>query len=433
MRFVPRFVFWKISPHPASQSLQSSAALQFMAFAIKSMQAPCQFFRRSLKAAMNTTDYRRYLEFAIGVPFTDGNTIKPLKNGVEIFPEMLNAIAGASTNIDFLTHVYWRGDIALRFANALADKAKEGLRVRVLLDAYGAKDIDPDSLAVLGKSAVELRWFRPLGTLRVWRTDKRTHRKILLVDDSTGFTGGVGIADEWSGNAENPGEWRDTHFSIQGPAVGGLFAAFLDNWNEAGDWSVANPQPASPAKEEGVAIQIVRSSSTVDWTEAASLVRVLIASATKSLNIVTPYFVPDDVLVAQLCQSAKNGVAVKIMISGRHTDSALSQLAGYCSVETLLRSGVQIYRYDKTLLHVKLIIIDGIVSSVGSTNLNHRSMGKDEECNANIISEDLAHSLTTQFEQDLQSCSLFTLEGCLQRPWTQRAKESLARLLVEQL
>jgi len=382
---------------------------------------------------MDTSYYRQYLEFALGVPFTDRNSVTPLKNGAEIFPAMLHAIEAATDSIDFLTHVYWRGDIAVKFASALADKAQEGLRVRVLLDAYGAKSIDPAGLRILTESSVELRWFRPLSTLRVWRTDKRTHRKILLVDDAQGFTGGVGIADEWCGDAREPSEWRDTHFDIQGPAVAGLYAAFLDNWNEAGDWSAADPSPAEYSEKANTAIQIIRSSSTVEWTEAASLVRALIAAAKTSLVIVTPYFVPDNALVVRMCKAAERGVTIKILISGEHTDSRLSQLAGYRSVETLLRCGVQLYCYDRTLLHVKLIIIDGVVSSVGSTNLNHRSMGKDEECNANIICAELAGTLSVHFEQDLQNATQLTLQSWTSRPWTQRVTERLSRLLLEQL
>ncbi|GAB5413699.1 MAG: phospholipase D-like domain-containing protein [Congregibacter sp.] len=392
---------------------------------------------------MKPAYYQQYLEFALGVPFTHGNHILPLKNGVEIFPAMLDAIAKAKDSIEFLTHVYWQGDIALQFARALAERAEAGVRVRVLLDAYGARAISPECLEELKTSAVELRWFRPLRTIRVWRTDKRTHRKIMLVDKTCGFTGGVGIADEWCGDARSADEWRDTHFQIVGPAVAGLNAAFLDNWNEAGAWSSDKPKetygvsaPGSPASEGAVvdtSVQIVRSSSTVEWTEAASMFRVFVAMATESLTIVTPYFVPDDTLVLQLCNAVKRGVDVQIMLPGAHCDSRLSQLAGFTSIETLLNAGVRIYQYNQTLLHLKLLIVDGVLSSVGSTNLNHRSMGKDEECNANIVSKELASVLMKHFDDDTQEAELLSPERWRSRSILLRVREFAARLLIEQL
>lgn len=394
---------------------------------------------------MDTNYYRQCLEFSIGVPFTDGNSVTPLKNGDEIFPAMLKAIANAKRSVEFLTHVYWQGEIALEFAKTLRARAESGVRVRVLLDAFGAKSISDACLHELTASPVELRWFRPLSTPRIWRTDKRTHRKILMVDKLLGFTGGVGIADEWCGDAQSPDEWRDTHFQIEGPAVAGLNAAFLDNWNEAGEWCAEHPHEQHDEKRESeysamgdntvfdVAIQIVRSSSTVEWTEAASLFRVFVAMAVKSLTIVTPYFAPDKTLINELLSAAERGVDVKIMLPGAHCDSRLSQLAGFGAIETLLAAGVHICQYNQTLMHLKLLIVDGVVSSVGSINLNHRSMGKDEECNANIISEELAAQLCAHFETDTRHAEYLSLDRWRQRPLRVRAKEFAARLVIEQL
>lgn len=405
---------------------------------------------------MKPESYKQYLEFALGVPFSTGNTVIPLKNGDEIFPAMLGAIASAETRIEFLTHVYWRGDIAIEFARALAERARCGVSVRVLLDAYGAKSIDPECLQILENATVELRWFRPLGTWRLWRTDKRTHRKILIVDKRLGFTGGVGIADEWCGDARSADEWRDTHFEIFGPAVAGLNAAFLDNWNEAGEWYAGTPEEspiiwseesihhdqADAAMGESsvdakavcsVAVQVIRSSSTVEWTKAACLYRALVAMARESLTIVTPYFAPDETLVKELCAAAKRGIHVQIMVPGEHCDSPLSQLAGFRAIEALLESGVRVYLYHQTLLHLKLLIADQLVSSIGSTNLNHRSMGKDEECNANVVSAELAAILGAHFDEDARHAEQLSLERWRQRSSWLRAKEFFARLLIEQL
>ena len=180
---------------------------------------------------------RTQLENMLGSPFADGNRVTVLQNGDEIFPAMIDAIKGATKSIDFLTFVYWEGDIAQTFAEALASRASDGLRVRILLDSFGARLLHEDLLSLLERAGAEVRWFRPLSTWRLWRSDKRTHRKIMITDNARGFTGGVGIAEEWTGDAGGPDEWRDTHFAIEGPAVRSLNAAFMDNWNEAGEWT----------------------------------------------------------------------------------------------------------------------------------------------------------------------------------------------------
>ena len=176
--------------------------------------------------------YRRALEGVIGVPATEGNRVDVLRNGDEIFPAMLEAIGGAEHTVDLLTFVYWKGEVGRAFADALAERARVGVRVRVLLDGWGARTIERSLVALLEESGVAVRWFRPLGRLHLGQFNHRTHRKVMIVDERVGFTGGVGIADEWQGDARNADEWRDTHFRVRGPAVDGLRSAFLDNWLE---------------------------------------------------------------------------------------------------------------------------------------------------------------------------------------------------------
>ena len=178
------------------------------------------------------TQLRRTVEGLIGVPATDGNQIDVLRNGVEVFPAMLEAIDGAQRTIDFLTFVYWKGRIGTEFAEHLSARARAGVRVRVLLDAFGCKPFDRALVTMMDEAGVRIRWFRPFHRLKPGSYNHRTHRKVCIVDEGTGFTGGIGIADEWDGDARDENEWRDTHFRIRGPAVDGLRAAFLDNWVE---------------------------------------------------------------------------------------------------------------------------------------------------------------------------------------------------------
>jgi cardiolipin synthase len=377
--------------------------------------------------------YRSALQSALGIPATDGNKVDVLQNGAEIFPAMLEAIAGARDRVDLLTYVYWSGDVARQFADVLSEKARTGVPVNVLLDAFGAKTMPQELVAEMQASGVTVRWFRPLARWKIWQNDNRTHRKILVVDKCIGFTGGVGIADEWSGRGEDPGHWRDTHFRFEGPAVMGLKAAFLDNWNEAGDWEWDDLPDQTQVREQGVGVQVLRASSTIGWTETMSLLRSLLVIAKRSIRIATPYFVPDESLRKLLCDAAARGVQVELMFPGKHCDMRLSQLAGHQSIAPLLKSGVRIWRYERTMLHSKLVLIDGVLSCVGSANFNHRSMGKDEECCALIYCPKTTRGLLDAYRQDQQHASELSASDWPNRGAWLKCQESLARLLVHEL
>ncbi|GHA19328.1 cardiolipin synthase B [Arenicella chitinivorans] len=380
-----------------------------------------------------TVDHRAQLELALGQPFVDGNTINDLQNGDEIFPVMLDAIRAARVCVDFMTFVYWQGSIAKEFATALSNRARAGVTVRVLLDAYGARRINNELVSEMEAAGVELRWFRPLSTWRIWRSDKRTHRKVLVCDHRIGFIGGVGIADEWRGQARDASEWRDCHFEIQGQAVRGLRAAFLDNWNEAGDWTNDLACQAFDVVDGNVPMQVVRASTTIGWTDIATLVRTLIQIAERRLIVVTAYFAPDEKMVKMICEAVKRGVDVDVLTAGKHTDSRLSQLAGQRHYAALLECGVTIRQYQRTMLHSKLILVDDDVCCLGSANINHRSLSKDEECCVVALSTDLNATLTADYERDCEHAKTLNLCDWQVRSWWQCQQERLAGLLVEQL
>jgi cardiolipin synthase len=381
----------------------------------------------------DTSYYRTEMEFTLGSPFVDGNLVKVLRNGVEIFPAMLEAIDSARESIELVTFVYWTGDIAVRFGNALARRARDGLRVRVVLDSVGASKMSLELLAEMREAGVKVRWFRPFKLLRPWRFDKRTHRKILVCDGSIGFTGGVGIATEWEGDARNPDEWRETHMRVCGPAVIGLYAAFLDNWNECGPWQWVAIREHAQAREAGVPIQFVRASSTIGWTESAAMLRSLVSVSQVRLRIVTAYFAPDATLVNAMIMAIGRGVAVELLVPGEHNDSRLSQLAGQPSIELLLDAGASVWVFQVTMLHSKVAIVDGLLSCVGSVNMNHRSMGKDEECCALVLSDEVAGVLDEHFDDDCQHARRLNAEEFRRRSGWTRMKERAARMLIEQL
>lgn len=349
-----------------------------------------------------STSMRRALEGVIGVPATEGNRLEVLRNGDEIFAAMLGAIEGAQHTLDLLTFVYWRGTIGTRFANALAARAKAGIRVRIILDAVGARSIERSLINLMQDAGVLVRWFRPLHRLRPMQLNHRTHRKVLIADEAVAFTGGVGIADEWLGDARDETEWRDTHFRISGPAVDGLRAAFLDNWAETDQVLFDRDVDRFPEQPQvGPAIvQCVRGASETGWSDVATLFSTLLQLATVRVRLTTAYFVPDQDLIERLCGAALRGVRVEILLPGPCADKRFVQLAGESTYSALLSAGVAIWRFQPTMLHAKLMTVDGLVANVGSANFNSRSVALDEEINVVAIDADLVRILDDHFEED---------------------------------
>ena len=347
---------------------------------------------------------RRSLEGILGVPATEGNLVEVLRNGNEIFPAMLEAIADAEHTIDLLTFVYWRGQIGTAFAEALSERARSHVRVRVLLDAWGAHPINRELTHMMEDAGVRVRWFRPFRRLALSKANHRTHRKVMVVDEAIGFTGGVGIADEWNGDARNEREWRDTHFRVRGPAVDGLRAAFLDNWIETDPEIFDRTVDRFPGQPQagGTVIQCVRGASEIGASDLSTLVLTLLELADERIRITTAFFVPDDELTDRLCAASDRGVSVEILLPGPHADKRFVQLAGQSVYESLLAHGIRIWHFQPSMLHAKIMTVDGQVANVGSANLNARSTELDEEINLVALDRPLVRLLDDQFDDDLE-------------------------------
>jgi cardiolipin synthase len=371
---------------------------------------------------------RRTLEGVIGVPATEGNQIDILRNGDEIFPAMLDAIDDAQHTIDFLTFVYWKGEIGTEFAQRLAKRAEAGVRVRVLLDSYGARTIDPDSLGLLEDAGARLHWFRPMHRMRIGQVNHRTHRKVMVVDEAVAFTGGVGIADEWRGCARNPDEWRDTHFRLRGPVVDGLRAAFLDNWAETDavlfDASI-DRFPEQP-KDGAAVAQCVRGASETGWSDIATLFRALLQLADERVRVTTAYFVPDDEISARLCDAAQRGVTIEILLPGPYADKRFVQVAAEGSYDSLLDAGVRIWNFQPSMLHAKVMTIDGRIANIGSANVNSRSIRLDEEINVVVLDDELVAELDADFDRDLERSVEIRKGRWRERSLVQRSVERVA-------
>ncbi|MGW2822764.1 phospholipase D-like domain-containing protein [Streptomyces sp. NPDC001443] len=368
---------------------------------------------------------RRRLERLLGVAATEGNELVPLRNGDEIFPAMLGAIRSARYTIDLMTFVYWRGEIARDFATALAQRARAGVRVRLLLDGFGAKRIERHLLDLMDVAGVQVAWFRKPVWLSPLKQNHRCHRKALVVDEHTAFTGGVGIAEEWCGDARNPGEWRDTHVQVRGPAVDGVAAAFAQNWAECHDELFDERDRFTAHRQVGSSVvQVVRGSASIGWQDMQTLIRVMLTSAEKRFRLATAYFAPDTYFIDLLCRTARRGVDVEILLPGPHTDQRACQLAGQHHYTRLLEAGVRIRQYQPTMMHAKIITVDSVAALIGSTNFNRRSMDHDEEVMLAVLDETFTAALDHDYEADLERSVDIDLTRWRRRAVLQRAKEA---------
>lgn len=374
-------------------------------------------------------DYIRRLQALVGTPATYGNRITVLRNGNEIFPEMLDAIRSAERTIDLLTYVYWTGEPALQFATALAERARAGLRVRVLLDAIGARQMDADLVGEMRDAGALVEYFRPVSDGRMWRSTHRTHRRVLNVDNRLAFTGGVGIAEEWQGDARGPGEWRETHIRVEGPAVGGLRAAFLDNWAET-DHPVVEADESFPDLGEpgGSPTIVVRSSAGHGVSRMSILKRVLIDLARERVRITSAYLAPDAGAMEALSAAQERGVQVELLVPGGHVDKRVAAIAAREQFEGLLECGVEIYTYERSMLHAKTMTIDGVIADIGSANFNSRSLAQDEEVDVVVIDPEVATEIDRHFDEDLEHSERISPERWGERGALQRLAEGVIGL-----
>ncbi|MFC7895448.1 phosphatidylserine/phosphatidylglycerophosphate/cardiolipin synthase family protein [Streptomyces sp. NPDC057381] len=367
---------------------------------------------------------RRRLERLIGIAATEGNALVALRNGDEIFPAMLDTIRSAEHTVDMMTFVYWKGAIAREFAHALAQRARDGVRVRLLLDGFGSRLIDKDLLEEMDRAGVQVAWFRKPLYLSPLKQNHRCHRKVLVVDEQVAFTGGVGIAEEWCGDARNPREWRDTHVQVRGPAVDGIAAAFAQNWAECHDELFDDRDRFTGHCPQGDAVvQVVRGSASFGWQDMQTLIRVMIESAEERFRLATAYFSPDTYFVELLCAAARRGVEVEILLPGPHTDKRVCQLAGQHHYEDLLACGVKLHQYQPTMMHAKVITVDRTAALVGSTNFNRRSLAHDEEVMLAVLDEGFTATLDAHFDADMAESRSMRGGRWKRRSLLQRARE----------
>jgi len=378
--------------------------------------------------------FQRSMGVLLGPPLVHGNRVDTLVNGREIFPAMLAAIKSARKTVTFETYIYWSGRIGKEFADALADRARSGIRVHVLVDWVGSSRMDSKYLDTMKKAGVEIEKYHPPRWYTLHKLNNRTHRKLLVVDGRVGFTGGVGIADEWDGNAEDPAHWRDTHFRLEGPAVAQMQAAFVDNWLKVTGNVLDGRDYFPPETVVGPELGQVFKSSREGGSESMHLMYLLsTVSAARNIDLAMAYFVPDELTETALVEALARGVKFRMIMTGPHTDTEVLRKASRAKWGRLLRAGAEIYEYQPTMFHCKVLVVDGIWSSVGSTNFDNRSFRLNDEANLNVYSRAFAERQIALFNDDLKRSRRITFEEWEQRPWTEKLQERIQSLMDSQL
>ena len=378
--------------------------------------------------------FERALGSLLGPGIVGGNAVTELINGDQIFPPMLAAIKSAQKSVTFETYIYWSGDIGKQFADALSERARAGVPVHVLLDWVGSAKMEESYLAEMKEAGVQIEKFHKPHWYNLARLNNRTHRKLLVVDGQVGFTGGVGIAPAWTGNAQDPEHWRDSHYLVRGPAVAQMQATFLDNWLKV-TGKVLHGEAYFPAiaSAGGQKAQMFSSSPSSGSESMQLMYHLAITAAEHSIDLSVAYFVPDDLTRKLLMDALARGVRVRLVTPGEHTDTEAVKAASRATWGELLQAGAEIYEYGPTMYHCKVMIVDQLLVSVGSTNFDNRSFRLNDEANLNVYDATFAQRQTQVFEDDIRRSRRVTYEAWLERPWSEKLHEKMTGLLRSQL
>jgi cardiolipin synthase len=373
------------------------------------------------KVSVDAEAFMRALGGAASADIIGGNRITILQNGIEIFPALLAAIASAKHSVHFSTFIYSSGHIPIQFADAFSAAAARGVEVRMVFDKSGSSKVSPKLMAQMRKAGCKIKWFRPIQWYSWAKYNHRTHRKLLIIDGTVAFTGGVGIADEWNGNADSPGHWRDTHVRVLGPAVASIQAAFVDNWNEAtGELPIDERYFPTLSRTGETSMVGIQSNPVFGASAAQRSMAVLIAGATKRLWIANAYFVPPKPFVRALRDARARGVDVKIVLPGVYHDQPSVRRASRRTWGPLLEGGIELYEYKPTMIHCKIVIVDSSVSSIGSINFDPRSFALNAEFGVVALDRGLAKQMEDAFEADLRFSTRITAEDLRRLPLYER-------------
>jgi cardiolipin synthase len=372
----------------------------------------------------------RTISHLLGTPFVGGNDVKVFNNGDEIFPAMLGAIRRAKHTITFENFVFTSGRVTRQFAGAFAERAMAGVKVHVLQDAMGCNCIRGEEFEVMKRAGVEVEIFRYFNM----QFNERTHRKLLVIDGKVGFIGGVGISDDWDGDADKPDRWRDTQYFVEGPVVAQMQQAFMDNWIQTRA-AVLHGDLYFPRLEDksGMECQVFKSSSSEGADSARLLFLFAIAAARRSIRIANAYFIPDDLTIQTLVEARARNVDIEVIVPGELTDQHLVRKVGRTRWKKMIQAGIKFYEYQPSRYHCKYMVVDEYLSCVGSCNLDNRSLRLNEEANLNILDREFAAGHLEIFERDKAKSRQIGIEEWRGRPFREKVAGLLGCALRSQL
>ncbi len=382
----------------------------------------------------DSAEFRTTMAGATGMPLVAGNRVEIYNNGDQFYPAMLEAIESARLSVTMEQYIFWDGEVGRRFAEAFAEKARQGVPVKLLLDAIGSSTLGSEVFEMLAAGGCAVAWFRPIHWYTLHRANRRDHRKSLIVDGSVAFTGGSGIADQWLGNAANPREWRDVQIGVEGPAALAQQTGFVQNWLLAtgeilgGHEFFPEPRPAG-----SVPVQTILSSPSAGAGAAGTMYLIALQCARRFVHIANPYFVPDSRVIALLARACRRGVKVRLMLAGRHNDTWWARQNSVRLYGALIEAGIEIHEYQPTMLHQKTMIVDGAWATVGTANFDNRSFALNEETNICFHDCELVEQLEAIFQADLAFCEQVGEAEWRKRGVWQRAEEAMASLVEEQM
>jgi len=378
--------------------------------------------------SVDSEEFARQLEAITDTKLQRAGPIDVLTNGENFYEAELEAIRNAKKNVNLEAYIFHRGKIAQRFIDALSERARAGVQVRMVIDALGSFSTPKHYFKPLMDAGGRVEWYHALRWNNWTRVNNRTHREMLVVDGEVGFIGGAGIDDQWLFPQHKQERWRDTVCRVQGEAVDGLQSVFLENWlNSSGEILVGSEYFPVPSQNGNARALVIDSTPSFGGsTRAHVLYQALIRSAKKAIYITTPYFLPDTSIRDEMVRAIKDrGVEIKIITPGRKSDHAMTRNSSRALYGDLLEAGAEIYEYKPTMIHAKIMIVDGLWAVVGSTNFDNRSFGINDEVNLAARDAGLATRLTQDFRNDLAQGRRITHDEWKKRPMWERAFESV--------
>jgi len=355
-------------------------------------------------------------------------------NGPAFYPAIINAFRSAQHSINLEAYVFMKSEIARQYVEVLAERARAGVQVNLVLDAFGSMGAPDNFFAPLLKAGGRVVRYNRLTWYHLLRMDNRTHRELVIVDGKTGFIGGAGVSDWWFTGTNGKPRWRDDMVRVEGETVANLQATFAENWLQAaGELIVGSAYFPDLECPDPTTALVINSTPTVGGsTRARILMQLLIASATRHVAITTPYFVPDKTLKLELCRAIERGVKVQILVPGNKNNHFLTRSTSRGTYGELLKVGAELYEYQPSMIHAKVLIVDELWAVVGSTNFDNRSFGINDEVNLAVRDSTVAQRLGADFTADLQCSQRISLEEWRHRPLTERATELLGWVFERQ-